>query len=134
MEEPKDMLTTIYEALLQNEIIAEKVTAERISYYEYPEAKDDTKTLIIITPLHPPNFNAGGSDKPLTTIQTFQIDVQSPERTEPALIQKAITKVMMGDLGFVRLPEGLDTYLKDVNRYVDARRYRLETKLYDINY
>lgn len=129
----KDMLTIIYEALLENDVIVEKVTNNRISYYEYPEVKDDTKAFIIIDPLHPPYENTGASNKALTTVHTVQIDVQSPIRTEVRLIQKNVNEVMR-NLGFSRLPEGLDAYLKDVKRYVDARRYRVNTKLYDTNY
>lgn len=133
MQEPKDMLTIIYEALLENDVIAEKVTANRMSYYMYPEGKDDTKALIIIVPLHPPYPNTGASDQALTTVHTVQIDVQSPKRTEGKLIQKEVNKVML-NLGFGRLPEGLDDYLDDVKRYVDARRFRINTKLHDTNY
>lgn len=133
MQEPKDMLTIIYEALLENDVIAEKVTNNRISYYEYPEGKDDTKAFIIIDPLHPPYESTGASNIALTTVHTVQIDVQSPIRTEVKLIQKNVNEVMKS-LGFSRLPEGLDEYLKDVRRYVDARRYRINTKLYDTNY
>ena len=129
----KDMLTIIYEALLDNDVIVEKVTNNRISYYEYPEGKDDTKALIIIDPLHPPYESTGASNIALTTVHTVQIDVQSPIRTEVKQIQKNVNEVMKS-LGFSRLPEGLDAYLRDVNRYVDARRYRINTKLYDTNY
>lgn len=129
----KDMLSIIYNALLENDVITDLVTANRISYYEYPEGKDDTKALIIIIPLHPPFLNTGGSNKALTSVHSIQIDVQSPNRTEVKLIQQCINDVMLY-LGFSRLPEGLDEYLKDVRRYVDARRYRINTKLYDTNY
>lgn len=129
----KDMLTIVYDALLEDKDIAEIVTAERISYYVYPEGKDDSKALIIIKPLHPPCLSTGASNQALTTIHTFQIDVQSPNRTEVKLIQQCISNVMLY-LGFSRLPEGLDEYLEDVRRYVDARRYRINTKLYDTNY
>lgn len=127
------MLTIVYDSLLANSLISEKVTENRISYYEYPEGKDTSQTLIIIKPLHPPFEYIGGSDQALTTVHTIQMDVQSPIRTEVKLVQKEIGKIMK-DLGFSRLPEGLDEYLDDVKRYVDARRFRVNTKLHDTNY
>lgn len=129
----KDMLTIIYQELLKNNVIAEKVTSERIAYYIYPEGKDDSKTLIIITPLHPPRIGEVASNKQLSTVLTYQIDVQGPNRLEVRFVQNEIKNVMLY-LGFAQLPEGLDEYLPDVKRFVDVRRYRINTKLHDINY
>lgn len=129
----KDMLTIIYEALLKDAVIAEKVTNERIAYYEYPEEKTDTEPFIIIIPLHPHYGGTSGSNQELSTVHTVQIDVQGSNRKEVKLIQRSIKHVMWR-LHFAQLPEGLDDYLREVKRFVDARRYRTETKLYDTNY
>ncbi|WP_413527367.1 hypothetical protein [Marinilactibacillus psychrotolerans] len=129
----KDMLTIIYEALLQNSLINEKITAERIGYYVYGEDKDHTKTFMIIEPLGPPLPGVVGSDKELNVQHTFQIDVQGTDRKELKVIQKQVKAVMLS-LGYGQLPEGLDEWLPDVKRYVDARRYRGLTKLYDTDY
>lgn len=129
----KDMLDILYSQLLENQTILEKVTANRISYYEYPETKDDSKPFMIIIPMHPPRPGNSGSNIELSTIHTFQIDVQGSNRKEVKLIQKEVKSTMFS-LGFVQLPEGLDEYLNDVKRYVDARRYRVNTKLYDTDY
>lgn len=127
------MLTIVYEALLENEVINTKVTNGRIAYYDYPEEKDDTKPFIIMLPLHPHYPGVAANNQELTTVHTLQIDVQGHDRKEVKLIQKNV-KEMMWQLGFSQLPEGLDEYLRDVNRFVDARRYRMNTKLYDTNY
>lgn len=129
----KDMLTIIYEALLQNSLIHEKITSDRIGYYIYGEDKDHTKTFMIIEPLDPPVPGISASDQELNTQHTFQIDLQGTDRKELKVIQKQVKAVML-NLGYGQLPEGLDEWLPDVNRYVDARRYRGLTQLYDNNY
>lgn len=129
----KDMLTILYEAFLQDPIINQKITADRIGYYEYGEDKDHTKPFMIIEPIDPPTPGASASDQELSVQHTFQIDVQGTDRKELKVLQKQVKKAMF-NLGFGQLPEGLDEWLPDVKRFVDARRYRGLTKLYDNNY
>lgn len=129
----KDMLTIIYEELLQNSLINEKITADRIGYYVYGEDKDHTKTFMIIEPLDPPVPGVSASNQELNVQHTFQIDVQGTDRRELKVIQQQV-KVVMLSLGYGQLPEGLDEWLPDVKRYVDARRYRGITNLYDKDY
>lgn len=129
----KDMLTIIYQNLLQNNVINEKVGPSRIAYYEYGEDKDHTKPFIIIIPLDPPLAGNAGSNQKLNVQHTYQIDVQGNNRLDVKTISSAIESVMF-ELGYGRLPEGLDEWIEDIKRYVDARRYRGLTKLYDKNY
>lgn len=129
----KDMLTIIYQELLKNPVIKEKVTKERIQYYEYPENADHTRPFMILIPLSPPTSGTFGSDKELSQVLTYQIDVQGRERMEVKEIQAQVKRVMFG-LGFFQLPEGLDKWFEGTQRHVDARRYRINTKLYDNNY
>lgn len=129
----KDMLTIIYEELLQNSLINEKITADRIGYYVYGEDKDHTKMFMIIEPLDPPVPGVSASNQEMNVQHTFQIDVQGTDRKELKVIQKQVKEVMLS-LGYGQLPEGLDEWLPDVKRYVDARRYRGNTQLYDNNY
>ena len=129
----KDMLTIIYQNLLQNNVINEKVGPSRIAYYEYGEDKDHTKPFIIIIPLDPPLPGNAGSNQKLNVQHTYQIDVQGNNRLDVKTISSVIESVMF-ELGYGRLPEGLDEWIDDIKRYVDARRYRGLTKLYDKNY
>lgn len=129
----KDMLTIIRDALLQDPFINETVTEERIAYYDYGEDKDDTKPFIILIPMDPPLPGVSGSNQELNVQHTYQIDVQAYDRLQVKALQKQV-KETMKQLAFGQLPEGLDGYFKETNRYVDARRYRGQTKLYDTNY
>lgn len=129
----KDMLTIIRDALLQDPFISETVTEARIAYYDYGEDKDDSKPFIILIPMDPPLPGVSGSDQELNIQHTFQIDVQANDRLQVKALQKQV-KETMKRLGFGQLPEGLDEYFKETKRYVDARRYRGQTKLYDTNY
>lgn len=128
----KDMLDIIYHQLLENPVISEKVE-NRIAYYEYGEERDQSKPFIIIIPMDPPNTGVIGSNQELNVQHTYQIDVSGSDRKEVKEIAKNI-KTVMFDLGFGQLPEGLDEWFKETKRYVDARRYRGLTKLYDNNY
>lgn len=129
----KDMLTIIYTHLLQNDVINDLVGPSRIAYYEYGEDKDHTKPFIIIIPLDPPLPGSAGSNQKLNIQHTYQIDVQGSNRLDVKLISSEIEKTMY-HLGYGRLPEGLDEWFEETKRYVDARRYRGLTKLYDKNY
>lgn len=129
----KDMLTILYENLLLNPVISEKVGPERIGYYDYGGDKDQSKPFMILIPMGPPLPGQTGSDQELNVQHTYQIDVQGSDRLVVKEIQKQV-KAVMRSLGFGQLPEGLDEWLEDVKRYVDARRYRGNTKLYDNNY
>lgn len=129
----KDMLDILYERFLQDPIINEKITADRIGYYVYGEEKDHTKPFMIIIPMGPPLPGMSGSDQELNVQHTYQIDVQGTDRKELKLIQKQIKKVM-SNLNYGQLSEGLDEWLTDAKRFVDARRYRATTQLYDKDY
>ena len=120
----KDMLNTIYTEIRGDPL----VSPYPIKYYDYPEAAPK-ETFVLIKPLSPPIAAFGASDKELA----YQIDVQSGDRMLCKQIQQAIKKHMYS-LGFSQLSEGLDEFFSDTKRYVDARRYRTVTQLYDANY
>lgn len=129
----KDMLSILYTELLKNPVISTEVTATRIAYYDYGEERDQTKPFIILIPLDPPNSGVSGSNQELNVRHTYQIDVQGSDRRKVKEIAKAV-KLVMFTLGYGQLPEGLDEWFEETKRFVDARRYRGFTKLYDNNY
>ena len=124
----KDMLSEIYEEFCSDPAIS----SYPIKYYDYPEAAPK-ETFIIIKPIAPPIASLGASDKELSQQLTYQIDVQSGNRLLCKQIQQTIKKCMYS-LDFSQLSEGLDEFFSDTKRYVDARRYRKNTALYDTNY
>lgn len=138
MSEPlKDMLTTIYSQLLSNQTIAALSLAadgrHRIKYYDNPATADHDNLFIVITPMGPQTPIISGSDSELSLQFTFQINVESLDRKACKQAQHEIKKEMF-KLGFGQLKEGLDEYFPETSRFVDARRYRGNTRLYDTDY
>ena len=137
----QDKLTEIYNLLIEDDIIKkhthyiddDKEDAYRINFYVEPETADLTKPFIIIEPLSPPKDNVYGSDKALSTAFYYQIDVQSTERLVCKEIQKAIKKILE-DINFYQLDGGFDEYFKETGRFIDARRYKGNSKMYDTDY
>ena len=128
----KDMLTTIYAALVANPTVL-KNCGDRIKFYETPETTDMIKPFITISPVGPQDDAYGGSDMVLALTMTYQVDVESHNRKLVKLIQHEVKKEMKL-LGFGQLTGGLDTYFNETKRFVDARRYRGNTKIYETNY
>ncbi|MET2043568.1 hypothetical protein [Enterococcus faecium] len=135
----KDMLNIIYEALCLNEYIHsttynENTEQYRIKFYEQPETADKTGPMITIRPVDTPNEAYHGSNKELSVEHIIQIDVESKYRATCKQIQYEIKKEMK-KLGFGQISgQGLDEYFSETKRFVDARRYEGNTKIYDTEY
>ncbi len=135
----KDILNIIYESLCSNEYIHsmtynEETEQYRIKFYEQPETADKTGAFITIRPVDVPNEAYHGSDQELSIEHLIQIDVESTYRTTCKQIQHEIKKEMK-KLGFGQVSgQGLDEYFPETKRFVDARRYDGNTKIYDTNY
>lgn len=135
----KDMLGNIYELLCNNECIKnmtfnDETEEYRIKYYEQPETADKTGAFITIRPVDVPNEAYHGSDKELSIEHLLQIDVESKYRATCKQMQYEIKKEMK-KLGFGQVSgQGLDEYFSETRRYVDARRYDGNTRIYDTQY
>ena len=135
----KDILNIIYESLCSNEYIHsmtynEETKQYRIKFYEQPETADKTGAFITIRPVDVPNEAYHGSDQELSIEHLIQIDVESTYRTTCKQIQHEIKKEMK-KLSFGQVSgQGLDEYFPETKRFVDARRYDGNTKIYDTNY
>ena len=133
------MLDTIYEMLSTNEYIHkltfnEETEEYRIKYYQQPETADKTGAFITIRPVDVPNEAYHGSDKELSIEHLMQIDVESKYRATCKQIQYEIKKEMK-KLGFGQISgQGLDEYFSETGRFVDARRYNGNTRIYDTGY
>lgn len=128
----KDMLAIIHEGLVSNPVILDECGG-RIKFYIYPETGDTSRPFITIRPLEPPVPANYASDINLSCEFAVQIDVQAHGRDKCKLIQKEI-KTVMEALGFSQKRGGLDTYFEETKRFVDARRYVTQTKIYDNDY
>lgn len=126
------MLDIIYDELNYDEIIKEQVKG-RIRYYTYNENDEMVTPFIIITPLSTPIPAIYGSNQELAIEMTCQLSVEGVNRKQVKELAYRI-KQLMWELGFGQLEFGLDEYLDDVERFVDVRRYRKVTNLYETNY
>lgn len=135
----KDMLMIIYDALCLNSYIHsmtfnEETEEYRIKFYEQPETADRTGAFITLRPVDAPNEAFHGSDKELSIEHLVQIDVESKYRATCKQIQYEIKKEMK-KLGFGQVSgQGLDEYFSETKRFVDARRYEGNTRIYDTQY
>lgn len=127
-----DMLDIIYDELNYDEIIQEQVEG-RIRYYTYNENDEMVTPFIIIKPFLTPIPAIYGSNQELAIEMTCQLSVEGGNRKQVKELAYRI-KQLMWELGFGQLEFGLDEYLDDVERFVDVRRYRKVTKLYETNY
>ena len=91
---------------------------------------DDTETSIVLVPVAPPMQTNYGSDTSLSKVFLIQINVESIDRKKCKELQRIIEKIMESE-GFYQTVGGLDEYLVDLGRYVDARTYRGVSRLYE---
>lgn len=130
----KDMMMEVFNALVKNETINELVTQRRIKFYEVPETLDTTQPFILIDNFLGPQTNAYfANNKALSIRFTYQINVESMDRMTTKRISKEVEETMR-KIGFGRIEGGLEQYFSETKRFVDARRYRKNTQIYDTNY
>ena len=134
----KDKMTELYEMLIKNDVVKkhtydDKEERFRINFYVEPETADLNKPFIIIEPLGPPEDTVYGSDRGLSTQFIYQIDCQSKNRLTCKELQQAIKEELM-KIDFYQLSGGFDEYFRETGRFIDARKYQGNTKLYDTNY
>lgn len=122
----KDKLTEIYNALEEDEALA----GISIKSFERPETLGDDETSIVIIPVGPPMQTTHGSNTSLAKTFLYQINVESTNRVECKELQGRIEKIME-DQGFYQTEGGLEQWIPDIKRYVDARTYKGRSALYE---
>lgn len=132
----KDALQEIYLHLMSNSKIEQatlNANKHAIFYYKEPDGTLPP-TLILIRPYSPPQYELSASDTGMQQSVTVQIDVQSNKRMTCKELQAEIEKELKC-IGYRRLNgQDLDEYFEDSKRYVDARRYKFNTKIYEMGY
>lgn len=128
----KDKMQEIYELFKANSTIFE-LANDQIYPYEAPENVDASNPFIVIAPLEVIAPRTHGSDKELTQTMSYQINVETLDRMTTKQLSKSIHDVLTSN-GFSQLNGGLDEYFNETKRYVDARRYRTITNIYDTDY
>lgn len=122
----KDKLTEIYNALKSDEALS----GICIKSFKRPEALSEKEPSIVIIPVGPPLQSDRGSNTSLSKTFLYQINVESTDRIKCKELQGAIEKVMESE-GFYQTDGGLDAWIPEIKRYVDARTYRGKSSLYD---
>lgn len=115
--------------------LKEKVELAQVSIKPYyrPESLPEREPSVVIIPLESPRQNSYGGDRPLRKEFTYQINVESGNLSEVKRLARIVEEVLL-DLDFFQLPEGLDEYFVETRRYVDSRRYRGYSSIYQIDY
>lgn len=129
----KDLLEVVYQIIVEDATILNFVEKGQIKAYASSENFDTSKPFVIIDPLGPPDSAAYSSNTELAQRVIYQINVEGPVRKDVKRIQQLIKTALAGNK-IRQISGGLDEYFPETKRYVDARRYSVQTKLYDSGY
>ena len=121
----RDKLEELYEALRQDETLR----AICIRSFARPESLGDEETSIVIAPVGPPIQAEAGSNTHLAKIFLYQVNVESTRRMECKELQRKI-EIILEKEGFYQTAGGLDEWIPEIKRYVDARTYKGMSALY----
>lgn len=121
----KDKFNELYEALKRDETLA----GISIKSFNRPEKLPSNETSIVIRPVGPPMQSVHGSNTSLSKTFLYQVNVESTNYTECKKLQRKIEKIME-DQGFYQTAGGLDDWIPEIKRYVDARTYKGRSALY----
>lgn len=122
----KDKLTELYGSLIAHKDLADI----SIKSFMRDSLLDDDQTSIVIIPLSPPKQSAFGSNTSLSKRFLYQVNVESKDRLECKKLQSIVEKIFE-EHGLYQTDGGLEDYLEEIDRYVDARTYKGSSKLYE---
>ena len=122
----KDKFNELYEVLKKDETLA----GISIKSFKRPESVPHNETSIVIKPVGPPMQVVHGSDTSLSKLFLYQVNVESIDYMECKELQRKIEKIME-DQGFYQTSGGLDEWIPEIKRYVDARTYKGRSALYE---
>lgn len=122
----KDKFNELYEVLKKDETLA----GISIKSFKRPESVPNNETSIVIKPVGPPMQVVHGSDTSLSKMSLYQVNVESIDYMECKVLQRKIEKIME-EQGFYQTTGGLDEWIPEIKRYVDARTYKGRSALYE---
>lgn len=122
----KDMLDELYQALKDDADLSNIC----IKSMERPETLSEKDTSIVLIPIGPPMQIARGSNTSLAKSFIYQVNVESIDRMECKRLQRKIEQIFESK-GFYQVDGGLDEYIGEIRRYVDARTYKGRSTLYE---
>ena len=127
------MKEKIRNVFIETPLISELVPEKNIRFYKWTDETRVSYPFILIVPTSPPLSGTHANDEELTKVLTYDIHVQSDSVETTRDLMIVIHKIMKW-IGFAQLPGGVDDYFEDTRKYVQARRYRVNTNLYDNHY
>ena len=122
----KDKFNELYETLKKDESLA----GISIKSFKRPDSLPNNEPSIVIKPVGPPMQTAHGSNTSLAKTFLYQVNVESIEYMECKTLQRKIEKIMENQ-GFYQTSGGLDEWIPEIKRYVDARTYKGQSGLYE---
>ena len=122
----KDKFNELYETLKKDETLA----GISIKSFKRPDTLPSNETSIVIRPVGPPMQAVHGSNTSLAKTFLYQVNVESKNYIECKELQRKIEKIME-DQGFYQTVGGLDEWIPEIKRYVDARTYKGQSALYE---
>ena len=122
----KDKFNELYEVLKKDETLA----GISIKSFKRPESVPNNEASIVIKPVGPPMQVVHGSDTSLSKMFLYQVNVESIDYMECKVLQRKIEKIME-EQGFYQTTGGLDEWIPEIKRYVDARTYKGRSALYE---
>ena len=122
----KDKFNELYETLKKDETLA----GISIKSFNRPDTLPSNETSIVIRPVGQPMQTAHGSNTSLAKAFLYQVNVESKNYMECKELQRKIEKIME-EQGFYQTTGGLDEWIPEIKRYVDARTYKGRSALYE---
>ena len=122
----KDKFNELYEALKKDASLA----GISIKSFKRPDSLPNNEPSIVIRPVGPPMQAVYGSNTSLAKTFLYQVNVESTNYAECKVLQRKIEKIME-DQGFYQTSGGLDEWIPEIKRYVDARTYKGRGALYE---
>ena len=126
----KDMLIELNSWLITDPKIIELFNQGCVKSFNRPDYIDETQTSIVYIPVGTPQQSSNGSNQSLNKQFIYQINVESIDRLETKTLQRTI-ELILQEHGFKQIIGGLDEYFQETKRYVDARRYKIFSPLYE---
>nr|DAM71510.1 MAG TPA: tail component [Caudoviricetes sp.] len=122
----KDKFDELYETLKKDASLA----GISIKSFKRPDSLPNNEPSIVIRPVGPPMQAVHGSNTSLAKTFIYQVNVESTNYTECKVLQRKIEKIME-DQEFYQTSGGLDEWIPEIKRYVDARTYKGRSALYE---
>ena len=122
----KDKFNELYETLKKDKTLA----GISIKSFNRPDTLQSNETSIVIRPVGPPMQTDHGSNTSLAKTFLYQVNVESKTYMECKELQRKIEKIME-EQGFYQTTGGLDEWIPEIKRYVDARTYKGRSALYE---